>query len=72
MELTQGVKMLFGVFFVFTICYVSRSIYDVTVEPNTNFPNLFSGMILPVFWDFMPISMMFAYHFKNMRDYEQE
>lgn len=68
MELTRSVQMLFAVFSVFTVCYVSRSIYDVTVEPTLDFPNLFSGVTLPLLWDLLPISLMFLYHWKNMKN----
>ena len=60
--------MLFAVFSVFTVCYVSRSIYDVTVEPTLDFSNLFSGVTLPLLWDLLPISLMFLYHWKNMKN----
>ena len=67
MELTKGVKMLFTVFIVFTFCYVTRTIYDLCVDPNLNFPNIFSGVVLPILWDFVPILLMFTYHYNNMK-----
>ena len=71
MKLTRSVKILFAVFFVFTVCYVSRAIYDVTVDPNLKFANLFSGLTLPILWDFLPIFLMFLYHYMNMRKHSQ-
>ena len=41
MELTQGVKMLFAVFAIFTFCYITRTIYDFLVKPTIDFPNIF-------------------------------
>ena len=68
MKLTKSVKILFAVFFVFTICYVSRAFYDVMVAPSLKFANLFTGLTLPILWDFVPIFFMFLYHFMNMRN----
>ena len=68
MELTKGVKMLFTVFIVFTFCYVTRTIYDLCVDPTLDFPNIFSGVVLPILWDFVPILLMFTYHYKNMKN----
>ena len=59
--------MLFTVFIVFTFCYVTRTIYDLCVDPNLNFPNIFSGVVLPILWDFVPILLMFTYHYNNMK-----
>ena len=63
MKLTMGVKMLSMVFLVFTFCYVTRTLYDWFVTPSANFPNIFSGVSLPILWDFVPIFLMFAYHY---------
>lgn len=63
MELTQGVKMLATIFGVFTIAYVSRTFYDWLVPPSLAFANSFSGVCLPLLWDFLPISLMFVYHY---------
>ena len=67
MQLTNGVKMLTTIFGVFTICYVTRTLYDCIVRPTLGFAQLFSGMLLPLLWDFTPIFMMFHYHYKNLR-----
>ena len=67
MRLSYGIKMLSATFGTFTICYVSRAIYDCTVQPTLDFPNLFSGIAMPLIWDFVPIVMMYIYHFQNMR-----
>ncbi len=67
MELTQGVKMLFAVFAIFTFCYVTRTLYDIFVPANLDFPNLFTGVTLPCLWDGLPMFLMFAYHFQNLR-----
>lgn len=67
MQLTKGVKMLTLVFGVFTFCYLTRTLYDLLIVPNKNFGNLFSGVCLPILWDVVPISLMFAYHFQNSR-----
>lgn len=66
MSLTRSIKILYAVFFVFTVCYVSRTIYDLTVDPTLEFPNLFSGVLLPILWDFTPILLMFGYHYKSI------
>ena len=66
MQLTYGVQLLASIFAIFTFCYVTRTIYDLTVEVNLQFGNLFSGIALPLIWDGVPISMMLFYHFKNM------
>ena len=66
MELTQGVKMLSAVFATFTFCYVTRTIFDFSVNPSTEFQSLYPGLILPVLWDFTPILLMFTYHFQNL------
>ena len=68
MELTKGVKMLFTVFIVFTVCYVTRTIYDLCVDPTLDFANLFSGVVLPILWDWVPILLMFTYHYNNMKN----
>ena len=67
MELTQGVKMLSAVFGIFTFCYVTRTLYDILVPPSLEFPEIFSGVSLPILWDFVPIFLMLAYHFQNSR-----
>lgn len=67
MELTQGVKMLSAVFAIFTFCYVTRTFYDIFVPPTLNFPEIFSGICLPILWDFVPIFLMFLYHLQNTR-----
>ena len=67
MQLTYGVQLLASIFAIFTFCYVTRTIYDLTVSPNLEFGNLFSGIALPLIWDGVPISMMLFYHFKNMK-----
>ena len=67
LQLTKGVKMLTAVFAVFTFCYVTRAIFDLTSDPNLNFPNLFYGLLLPLLWDWVPIFMMFVYHYKNAK-----
>ena len=66
MELTQGVKMLAAIFGVFTIAYFTRTLYDWLVEPSIHFANSFSGFTLPILWDFLPITLMFAYHFQSL------
>ena len=65
MELSSGVKMLTLIFGVFTICYTTRTVYDWMIPPNKNFFNIFSGISLPILWDFVPIFLMFFYHYKN-------
>ena len=67
LELTQGVKMLSAVFAIFTICYVTRTLYDLFISPNLTFAHLFSGVTLPLLWDFTPIFLMFTYHYLNLR-----
>ena len=67
MELTKGVKMLASVFGVFTFSYSTRTLYDWFIEANLVFANFFSGFTLPILWDFLPIFLMFAYHFQNLR-----
>ena len=67
LQLTKGVKMLTAVFAVFTFCYVTRAIFDLTIDPNLNFPNLFYGLLLPLLWDWVPILLMFVYHYKNAK-----
>jgi len=67
MELTKGVKMLFAVFTIFTFCYVTRTMYDIFVSDFLAFENAISGVCLPCIWDGLPIFLMFAYHFQNLR-----
>ena len=67
MELTKGVMMLFAVFTIFTFCYVTRTLYDIFVDANLDFGNALSGVCLPCLWDGLPIFLMFAYHFQNLR-----
>lgn len=67
MELTKGVMMLFAVFAIFTFCYVTRTLYDIFVDVNLEFANALSGVCLPCLWDGLPIFLMFAYHFQNLR-----
>ena len=59
--------MLAAVFATFTVCYLTRTLYDITVEPNLQFMNLFTGVCLPLIWDSLPISLMFAYHYQNLK-----
>ena len=66
MELTQGVKMLSLIYGIFTFAYLTRTLYDWFVEPGLSFANSFSGVLLPIFWDFLPIFLMFYYHFQNL------
>jgi hypothetical protein len=67
MELTNGVKMLASVFAIFTFCYVTRTLYDILVAPTLGFWQIFSGVTLPLLWDFVPIFLMFNYHFRNLK-----
>ena len=59
--------MLTSVFLVFTLCYISRTIYDFTIPTDLKFGDVLSGVCLPVLWDGLPISLMFTYHFLNLR-----
>ena len=61
MELSKGVKMLALVFGIFTFCYATRTLYDWLVVPTLDFGNFFSGVSLPILWDFLPIFLMFTY-----------
>ena len=68
MELTRGVKMLAIVFSLFTFCYITQFVYNMIVdELDVAFMSAFSGFTLPIMWDFMPILLMFSYHFQNLR-----
>ena len=67
MELTEGVKMLAAIFGVFTFSYFTRTLYDWLIDVNLDFANIFSGYVLPILWDFLPIFLMFHYHFQNLR-----
>ena len=57
--------MMTLIFGVFTFCYTTRTLYDWIIPPNRYFANIFSGICLPILWDFLPIFLMFLYHFKN-------
>ena len=57
--------MLTLIFLVFTICYTTRTVYDWVIPPNKNFFNIFTGVSFPILWDFVPIFLMFFYHYKN-------
>lgn len=57
--------MLTLIFGVFTICYSTRTVYDWMIPPTKNFFNIFTGVSLPILWDFVPIFLMFFYHYKN-------
>jgi len=59
--------MLASVFALFTFCYVTRTLYDIFIAPTLGFAQLFSGVCLPLLWDFVPIFLMFAYHFQNLK-----
>ena len=72
MELSKGIKMLFAVFAIFTLSYTTRTIYDIFIGTSVSFGGLFSGLCLPLFWDFLPTLLMFGYHFQNMREHERE
>ena len=58
--------MLSAVFATFTFCYVTRTLFDFFVSPSLSFTSLFWGVLLPVLWDFIPIFLMFTYHFQNL------
>ena len=62
MELSKGVKMLAFIFFTFTFCYTTRSLYDIFFDTSLEFSKAFTGVMLPIMWDFLPISLMFLYH----------
>ena len=64
--------MLALVFATFTICYLSRTLYDIFVGAGLEFSKLFSGVCLPLLWDGLPIFLMFAYHYKNLKMLETE
>ena len=64
--------MLAAVFATFTICYLSRTIYDYSITPNLTFINLFTGVNLPLIWDFVPIFLMLVYHYQNLRLLQSE
>lgn len=72
MALTKGVKWLTAVFAMFTFCYITRTIYDFMVVPDFEFAHMFSGVTLPIMWDFVPIFLMFAYHYKNSKLIKEE
>ena len=64
MMLTKEVKMLAAISLVFTVNYVTRTIYDFTVGVSIDFRALYSGLLLPIFWDILPIGLMMFYHIK--------
>ncbi len=64
MTLTKEVKMLALIFLIFTLCYITRTIYDFTVKASLDFGAIFSGYLLPLFWDVIPIGLMVFYHIK--------
>ena len=72
MDTTLGVKILTSVFAIFTFCYIRRTFYDFFVTPDLIFSNIFSGVTLPILWDFVPIVLMFTYHYKNCKSMKKE
>lgn len=72
MKLTQEVKMLSTVFAIFSFGFVTRTLYDFIVPPNLNFNNIFSGVCLPILWEFVPIFLMFAYHYQNLKQLKKK
>ena len=64
MQLTKEVKMLAVIFLIFTVNYITRTIYDFTVGVSLDFRAIYSGFLLPIFWDILPIGMMMFYHLK--------
>ena len=64
MTLTKEVKMLTAIFTVFTLNYISRTIYDFVAEMGLGFRSIFTGFMLPIFWDILPIGLMLFYHLK--------
>ena len=55
--------MLAAIFGIFTFSYFTRTLYDWLVSPSLEFANAFSGIALTILWDFLPIFLMFGYHF---------
>ena len=64
MSLTKEVKMLTAIFFIFTLAYVSRTVYDFTASLSLEFKPQFIGFVMPIFWDIVPICLMLLYHLK--------
>jgi type III secretory pathway component EscS len=64
MKLSTEVKMLALVFTIFTLTYLSRTLYDFIVGIGTDFNLIFSGLALPLLWDLLPIGLMLYYHSK--------
>ena len=62
MQLSREVKFLSSIFAVFTLGYLTRTVYDFTVPASVQFWQLMTGITLPLFWDFLPIGLMFYYH----------
>ena len=64
--------MLASVFAIFTFCYTTRTIYDFTISNDLTFANIFSGICLPILWDAVPIFLMFAYHYQNLKQIDNK
>ena len=66
MRLTREMKMLTTIFVVFTLTYISRTIYDFVAKMDGSFTSTFWGVALPILWDVLPILMMLQYHYTSL------
>jgi len=53
------------IFSIFSFAFLSRSIYDFSTKLNGNFWTTFLGLLLPLFWDFLPLFLMALFHLKQ-------
>lgn len=64
--LATNVKWLTTIFFIFTVGFLSRAIYDFVTTIDGNFITIYLGLALPLLWDFLPVFLMALFHLKEV------
>jgi len=65
--ISQQIQTLVLIFSVFSISYLTVTIYDLAVTRSTKFVYVLIGTLLDFLADFTPLTMMFVFHVKEVQ-----
>jgi hypothetical protein len=61
-----------AIYAVFTVGFLTRSIYDFTVTVDGSNLAIWLGLALPLFWDCLPIFLTCLLHLREVRNDRRE
>ena len=69
----REIRVVLIILVIFNIGYVFRSVYDVVFSDNLDqFSTDVMFLFLSIFCDFMPISVLITFHYRNFREVQPE